>query len=886
MKLLALSALASLLSLAAAAQTPLGYVQVTGSNTTDSSGVKIANGTIAFAPVNSTGQAIGYQVNGQGHAITTPVTATVTAGAFSILLADTSLTVPQNVCFSVSVTDAATKKSVLGPGYTCYQPAGYGAPVTSGSCTAASSSAGGSCNFDLVAPNIPSIPITQKGPLGPQGPIGPQGPTGPIGPSAGTVIACGGVNDTSAIQTALTAASVNGGRVQLSGPKCVITARLTVTCAQGSACNAVWFDLGSTAVYYNNSVADQLIALGSGYAPQRTCADVVVTAASNTITSATCNFTAADVGADIQLPGTMNPMSNVTCTATCTSSTLAAKISSVTNSTTAVIVASTSPQVSASPVSANIWYRDHNITISGGILTLDGANGGQVIFARGANNLTIRDVTTGGNSWSPQFYLSAATNVSIYNCTFTSPAHDTVDLIGPLSNIVIHDLRSFAYNGIRFNSNGSYGWSPIIGVVIDKAWITSSNQGVTFISNDSGFLMPVKNISISHLKSISSAGAVIQISSGAAFDNFLFDDIGGYGGQNLVTVTGGSIGSLVLRNLTSDNPGSTVAEFFSVNAGNIPITINSLVIDGLYSTNGTASKYIAVTPSSIIQPLINQMSVSNVRMYNTVGGYLMFFGQGNNYPGTINDLSFSNIQITNTSTPVLFQMYTALTVKKLSLNGVHVSLTGAGAAGNPLVNNVVQGGGTPNLGDVVMNDVSYIAANPMTGSAYLLNNNAIVGNISMSNIRISNITGCINSIGTNNTMASASITGLATSGTIGALNTCTGFLYGQPVASVGAATQSASIGSTNLFTVPNLGTGGTANYRVTCTAWTATIGAGTVTISSTGLVSPSLSLAAANNNVTLTYPYNNATAGTAINYSTTYVAPGAYSYGCELVRTK
>ena len=109
------------------------------------------------------GKPLGYRVNGAGHAITAPVTTLVTAGAFSIRLADTALTDPVNVCFSVTVTDNTSGKSYLGPGYTCFQPAGSGPAVTSGLCTAATGSAGGTCNFDKFIPNIPGLPITGGG---------------------------------------------------------------------------------------------------------------------------------------------------------------------------------------------------------------------------------------------------------------------------------------------------------------------------------------------------------------------------------------------------------------------------------------------------------------------------------------------------------------------------------------------------------------------------------------------------------------------------------------------------------------------------------------------------------------------------------------------------
>ena len=140
------------------AQTPLGYVQVSDTYLQDSSRNFITNATISFAPVSTTGLALSYQVNGHGQSIDTPVTATVTSGVFTILLADTALTAPVNICFKITVTDNTTGNSLLGPGYTCYQPAGSGVMVSSGQCTAAGG-AGGSCNFDLYQPNLAPLAL-------------------------------------------------------------------------------------------------------------------------------------------------------------------------------------------------------------------------------------------------------------------------------------------------------------------------------------------------------------------------------------------------------------------------------------------------------------------------------------------------------------------------------------------------------------------------------------------------------------------------------------------------------------------------------------------------------------------------------------------------------
>jgi hypothetical protein len=154
----------------ASATVPLGYVQLSGSNLQDSTGTLLANATISFAPVNNAGQPISYQVNGHGQAMFIPVYALVTNGAFTVLIADSSLTNPVNVCYSVSVVNNVSGQSVLGGGYNCLQPSGSGLAVTGGNpwCTAAGSY-GGTCNFDLYVPNEAGLVVEQPGTPGATG---------------------------------------------------------------------------------------------------------------------------------------------------------------------------------------------------------------------------------------------------------------------------------------------------------------------------------------------------------------------------------------------------------------------------------------------------------------------------------------------------------------------------------------------------------------------------------------------------------------------------------------------------------------------------------------------------------------------------------------------
>jgi hypothetical protein len=179
--------------LPAFASTPLGYVTVSASNVQDSAGILLANGTISFTPVNNSGAPISYRVNGKGQAITTPVSTLVTNGAFSIQLADTAQTAPDNVCYAVTIWNKTTGKQILGTGYGCVQPAGSGVAVTSSNawCTAATPTVGGICNFDNYTPNLAALVTVQTGPVSPAPNIASGSATGLVNRQSPTVTVTG-----------------------------------------------------------------------------------------------------------------------------------------------------------------------------------------------------------------------------------------------------------------------------------------------------------------------------------------------------------------------------------------------------------------------------------------------------------------------------------------------------------------------------------------------------------------------------------------------------------------------------------------------------------------------------------------------------------------------
>ena len=133
-----------------------GFTQVSGSKLTDSTGALISNATIVFTPCNAGGVPLSFQVGGGGQATDAPVSAPVAGGAFSVQLADTSLTQPANICYKVAIYGRSyltgqPRPELLGPGY-LIQPTGA------------------TWDFDTFIPNVPALATIQTGPQGPVGP--------------------------------------------------------------------------------------------------------------------------------------------------------------------------------------------------------------------------------------------------------------------------------------------------------------------------------------------------------------------------------------------------------------------------------------------------------------------------------------------------------------------------------------------------------------------------------------------------------------------------------------------------------------------------------------------------------------------------------------------
>jgi hypothetical protein len=225
-----------------------GYTTVQSTHFTDSTGALITNATIQFSPVAANGTTpIAYQVNGNGQATFAAVQTQVTGGVFSLHLADTNLTQPRNVCFSVTVTDNASGNTLLGAlGYACVQP-----QWTAYWCVA------GACNFDAYQPNLAPLALTQTGPPGPQGPAGPTGSIGP-GLSGATYIAPSG-DTTGATDCGPIQAACSAGTSVALGAGSYYFGHSNASCVVSTPCTILGQGPGTTVIHNEGTTNDVFV---------------------------------------------------------------------------------------------------------------------------------------------------------------------------------------------------------------------------------------------------------------------------------------------------------------------------------------------------------------------------------------------------------------------------------------------------------------------------------------------------------------------------------------------------------------------------------------------------------------------------------------------------
>jgi hypothetical protein len=221
-----------------------GYTTVSAANLTDASGAIIKRALIRFAPTLTSGQPTAFCVNRAGQASKKPIDTQVLNGAFSVDLADTTLTSPVNICYCVSVLAGEKNELILGgpgSGYDKFQPTGS------------------AVSFDTFQPQLTSLPTGNviTGPKGDTGDAGAAGAQGPAG-ATGAAGAPGAAGTPATPNTATAPLTIAGNNIALAKSTAGVDGYLAA--ADFTAFAAKQAALGYTPLNPANNLSDVAVA--------------------------------------------------------------------------------------------------------------------------------------------------------------------------------------------------------------------------------------------------------------------------------------------------------------------------------------------------------------------------------------------------------------------------------------------------------------------------------------------------------------------------------------------------------------------------------------------------------------------------------------------------
>jgi len=590
-------------------------------------------------------------------------------------------------------------------------------------------------------------------------------------------VVCGGVNDTAALQAALNA----GGYVTTTG-NCVLgstSGHLTI----GS--NTIWDGLNSTTITYNPSSDDYILGNSQiAQVPNRTCTDVVLTPGSDTITSATCNFTQADVGTEsIDCVGGYAgglAFGGPPVGSTDWHTTIAAV-----NSTTSATL-SDPPSAASNPTTCKIISRDHDITVKNLNLLMQGgapAEYGFGIWMVSTNRLHLENIyACDGSCTVPtgvghyNFWIMDSDDFVFKNLTVRGwvYAQDGLHMVGPIKSGVVDgvfgtsgdDMVALAAADGNYYPNTEMVYGVISGVSISNV-VGGSVQshgvavsGATPISYSSGAPIPVRNIRITHVigapyTCTACTGGSLPFGFNYAvgleqgqLDKIIVDDVGGNIGASAVQISTYAGGDITLRHI-----GQTLSAYNGlmnpVGSGEqeglilIPppgstwnIVINNLKIEDLQTSLSNTPTMLAVWQGAFsTTTLINTLDIDGMNMWNMTGGlfapiYL---------EGSLNHLKITNSSFDfNSSTAMTAIVFLGGGVQPASIDLVNDHLiqeSGAAAAGALFYEQ------SQLTGTFTATDVSYVAASSTSGDTLISfpNGTSSTGQIIINGAVVNNI---------------------------------------------------------------------------------------------------------------------------------------------------
>lgn len=398
-----------------------------------------------------------------------------------------------------------------------------------------------------------------------------------------------------------------------------------------------------------------------GVTANRTVADAVINS-TTTLTSATANFTSADIGSTVIIPSGLS------------SQTLVTTIASI-NSKTSVVLAKAAG-VSSSGNTCAIYRRDSNIVIWGGSW-YRGANGGPLghsLFLRHIDGVIVRDGFYSSSSTLGGFNVcfGDVTNYVAENLRFSSTqvGNDGVHIEGPAKGGFIKNLYGTTGDDLLGITPADYPGSndttgDIVDLVVEGLYPQNSLCALKIIGGTS---LKVRGITVNGIYgTTTTSGIRIQddLTGACDLDSVTISNIDvvpSSSSWRAIEITGSAIKNIVFRDLTwrAGYGGSTVILI----SGTANATC--IEIDGFNIENGTSMNIIDITGGTVKNLLIKRVRFTSA----AITGSLVLV---ENAAATIDNIDISDVRAYRTNNGDSIILYVAGTVTTAHLSNIYLN---------------------------------------------------------------------------------------------------------------------------------------------------------------------------------------------------------------------
>jgi len=478
-------------------------------------------------------------------------------------------------------------------------------------------------------------------------------------------------------------------------------------------------DMTGCTVTLNTYVLDTVVRNQSA-TPTRTVSDVVTTAGSPVITSATARFSREDVGkwvcAGLTLAvgagfndSTASALAGGPASAAVTpgGNVLTAQIKRVVNATTAILSKRADLAKTAQPM--NIFdTRDRDITVRGGTWVRDtgrsltAQDGGASIkihhlVFRNIDGITVEDLSvvypipgTGKYAIS----VGMATRMTVQNIVFNTTS-DGVHLQGPIDTGIISNITGIP--GDDFVSLTAADWPNFQDCTGDLTNIAITNVSPTDGPVSVVKLMGDKNTTVHDIFVRNVGGNTINSGNGAVWigDDSILQDATFYNivvdtvttqiipAEYFVKINGSGVKDVALRNLTRDAPDSS-KETVLIQTQNVntPMTARRISLSGVTFTAGNVPCIGVGSDTNVAALIVDNFTVLGGAASGGTNGTLPMV----QVSGTVDALNLSDGTFSGSGDYLVrLNSATSATVSRLSIDQVDVSGFGSGGmvAANP-----------------------------------------------------------------------------------------------------------------------------------------------------------------------------------------------------------